>query len=77
MPLIPSMKHLKSFFHIQSKMGQVVKYSAIYEKRISDFSWHLLQVTEALTVFHSSNRGIIDLMNQYGICLAAQNNKTW
>ena len=23
------------------------------------------------------NRGIIDLMNQYGICLAAQNNKKW
>lgn len=23
------------------------------------------------------NSGIIDLMNQYGICLAAQNNKKW
>ncbi|KAJ7387336.1 Calcineurin-binding protein cabin-1 [Desmophyllum pertusum] len=26
---------------------------------------------------HMENGGIIDLMNQYGICLAAQNNKKW
>ncbi|XP_020632376.1 uncharacterized protein LOC110069223 [Orbicella faveolata] len=26
---------------------------------------------------HMENGGIIDLMNQYGICLAAQNKKTW
>ena len=24
-----------------------------------------------------NNSGIIDVMNQYGICLAAQNNKKW